>query len=261
LDTHASQTNPASGTAKSVSYQITGMHCGGCVNKVEKTLLGFATQVKVTLDPAQAVMSEPKADIVELNRALANIGDYKLNVITPATLTKTPSNSVAPDDASWLTTYQPLLLIIGYILITTIAIELTQTNSDLSQFSMHRWMMNFMAGFFLVFSFFKLLNIKAFASSYAMYDLLAQRIPSYGLIYPFIELALGLAYLLQWQPTITNTITLVVMAFSSLGVIRAVFNKQKIRCACLGSVFNLPMSTITIIEDLTMAGMAAWMLV
>jgi hypothetical protein len=126
---------------------------------------------------------------------------------------------------------------------------------------MHRWMMNFMAGFFLVFSFFKLLNIKAFASSYAMYDLLAQRLPSYGFVYPFIELMLGLAYLLRWQPATTNTMTFVVMAFSSLGVIRAVLNKQKIRCACLGSVFNLPMSTITIIEDLTMAGMAAWMLI
>jgi copper chaperone CopZ len=261
LNTHASQANTAPSTAKSVSYQITGMHCGGCVSKVEKILSSFATQVKVTLDPAQAVMSEPKADIIQLNQALANIGDYKLSVATPVTLTQTPSNSVAPDSESWLTTYQPLLLIIGYILITTIAIELTQTNNDLSQFSMHRWMMNFMAGFFLVFSFFKLLNIKAFASSYAMYDLLAQRIPSYGFIYPFIELVLGLSYVLHWQPTITNTITLVVMAFSSLGVIRAVLNKQKIRCACLGSVFNLPMSTITIIEDLTMAGMAAWMLV
>lgn len=232
------------------------------MNKVEKTLSSFAAQVKVTLDPAQAVMYEPSADIIELNQALANIGDYKLSITTPANLANAPSNSVVPDGAAnWLTTYYPLLLIIGYILLTTVAIELTQTNGDLSQFSMHRWMMNFMAGFFLVFSFFKLINIKAFASSYAMYDLLAQRFPSYGLIYPFIELALGLAYVLHWQPTITNTITLLVMAFSSLGVIRAVFNKQKIRCACLGSVFNLPMSTITIIEDLTMAGMAAWMLI
>jgi hypothetical protein len=56
-------------------------------------------------------------------------------------------------------------------------------------------------------------------------------------------------------------VTIIVMGFSSLGVVRAVMNKQKIRCACLGAVFNLPMSTITIIEDLLMVAMAAWMLV
>lgn len=238
------------------------MHCGGCVSKVEKTLSNFAAQVKVTLDPAQAIMSEPKADISELNQALAGIGDYRLSVIPSATLSNALVNNDAADATpSWLSTYYPLLLIIGYILLTTITIELVVINNDLSKFSMHRWMINFMAGFFLVFSFFKLLNIRAFANSYAMYDLLAQRVTSYGLIYPFIELALGLAYVLRWQPEVTNSITLIVMAFSSLGVIRAVFNQQKIRCACLGSVFNLPMSTITIIEDLTMAAMAAWMLV
>ena len=120
--------------------------------------------------------------------------------------------------------------------------------------------MHFMAGFFLVFSFFKMLNLKAFANTYAMYDLLAMRSKAYGFIYPFIELALGIAYLLGFAAQATNALTLIVMGFSSLGVIRAVMNKQKIKCACLGAVFDLPMSTITIIEDLLMAAMAAWML-
>ena len=106
-----------------------------------------------------------------------------------------------------------------------------------------------------------MLNIRAFASSYAMYDLLAMRWQAYGLIYPFIELGLGISYLISYQPYTTNLVTLIVMAFSSLGVIQSVINKQKIRCACLGTVFNLPMSTVTIIEDLLMAGMAAWMLI
>ncbi|NBO10845.1 MAG: hypothetical protein EBV25_04690, partial [Methylophilaceae bacterium] len=119
----------------------------------------------------------------------------------------------------------------------------------------------FMAGFFLVFSFFKMLNIQAFASSYAMYDLLAIRFKAYGYIYPFIELGLGIAYLISYNPITTNTLTLIVMTFSSLGVIKAVLDKQKIRCACLGTVFNLPMSTVTIIEDLLMAAMALWMLI
>jgi hypothetical protein len=70
----------------------------------------------------------------------------------------------------------------------------------------------------------------------------------------------GLAYLTHWQPALTHWVTIVVMGFSAIGVIRAVVNKQAIRCACLGSVFNLPMSTVTIVEDVGMVLMAAWML-
>ncbi|NCU04658.1 MAG: heavy-metal-associated domain-containing protein, partial [Chitinophagaceae bacterium] len=40
----------------------------------------------------------------------------------------------------------------------------------------------------------------------------------------------------------------------------SVLNKRKIRCACLGAVFNLPMSTITIIEDGLMIIMSIAML-
>jgi len=65
----------------------------------------------------------------------------------------------------------------------------------------------------------------------------------------------------QWQPALTNLLTLIVMGFSAIGVLRAVLGQQEIRCACLGTVFQLPMSTVTIIEDLGMAGMAGLMLI
>jgi hypothetical protein len=52
-----------------------------------------------------------------------------------------------------------------------------------------------------------------------------------------------------------------VMSISIIGVLQSVLNKRKIKCACLGAVFNLPMSTITIIEDALMIGMSAVMLV
>ncbi|MEK9872282.1 MAG: hypothetical protein VW583_00740, partial [Betaproteobacteria bacterium] len=77
----------------------------------------------------------------------------------------------------------------------------------------------------------------------------------------FIELALGIAYLVNVFPLLVNSVTLIVMAFSAIGVLRAVLSKQIIRCACLGTVFQLPMSTVTIIEDAGMAVMAALALV
>ncbi len=117
-----------------------------------------------------------------------------------------------------------------------------------------------MGGFFLVFSFFKLLNLRGFAESYGMYDIVAKRWQGWGYTYPFVELALGAAFLIGFEPMITNAVTLLVMGLSIIGVLQSVLNKRKIKCACLGDVFNLPMSTITIIEDALMIGMSAFML-
>jgi len=36
---------------------------------------------------------------------------------------------------------------------------------------------------------------------------------------------------------------------SIIGVLQSVLNKTKIQCACLGSVFKLPMSSVTMFED------------
>ena len=108
---------------------------------------------------------------------------------------------------------------------------------------------NFMTGFFLAFSFFKLLDVKAFAESFQMYDLLAAKLPIYGKVYPFIELALGLLCLIHYQEKYVYIADIIIMSFGALGVIQSVVDKRKIRCACLGSVFNLPMSTVTIVEN------------
>lgn len=236
-------------------YQVSGMTCGGCVARVKAALAPMADEVEVTLQPPEVLLRNNKHPLAALNEVLAAVGHYHLTAIT---VSSTPQSiNTTEEQKSWLATYYPLLLIFGFILLVTLSNQFAQN----AVFNLEHWMMHFMAGFFLVFSFFKLLDVRGFADSYAMYDLLAMRFKPYGYIYPFIELGLGLAYLIAWQPLITNWITLVVMTFSSLGVIRSVVNKQKIRCACLGAVFNLPMSTITIIEDLLMAGMALWMII
>jgi len=118
----------------------------------------------------------------------------------------------------------------------------------------------FMAGFFLTFSFFKMLDLSAFAETYAMYDVIAMRFKNWGYIYTFIEFGLGITFLVNFQPYYISILTLVVMSISIIGVLRAVLNKKKIQCACLGAVFNLPMSTITITEDALMILMSGIMI-
>jgi len=235
-----------------IKYKVSGLTCGGCVNRVKNTLSGFAEDVEVTLTPPQATLTNPREDIEALNNALATAGDYHLH----AHIEDKQQPPVVDNNKSWFATYRPLLLVFAYILLITLAVEVTYGN-----FLWSRWMPNFMAGFFLVFSFFKLLDLSGFAHSYAMYDLLAKKWLAYGFVYPFIELVLGLAYLTKWQPVMTNWVTLIVMGFSTIGVILAVNKKQTIQCACLGTGFNLPMSTVTIIEDLLMVAMALFMIV
>lgn len=159
-------------------------------------------------------------------------------------------------DEPWLKTYYPLILITAYITVVSLI-----PNISAMGISWHGWMNHFMAGFFLVFSAFKLLDIQGFATAYATYDVLASRWRGYGYLYPFLELGLGLAYLRQPVDPIVLVITAVLMGFSSIGVLQALFQKRKIRCACLGTILKLPMSGITLVEDLLMTVMALLMLI
>ena len=165
-------------------------------------------------------------------------------------------NEVAEQAKNWFSTYKPILIIFAYI--TTVSI-IAATHQN--QFHWMQAMNIFMAGFFLTFSFFKMLDLKGFAESYSMYDIVAKKLKAWGYVYAFIELGLGIAYATNFQPLVTNIVTLVVMTISIIGVLQSVLNKRKIQCACLGAVFNLPMSTVTIIEDALMIAMSGIMLI
>jgi cation transport ATPase len=233
------------------SYTVAGITCEGCVAKVKSKLLMhpdvLAADVKLEGQKATITMQR-HLSIEELQNAIGNDTKYK---ISEDTADHSHRAMKSEETKSWFATYKPLLLI--GVFISGVAL-LTADGS------LHTGMNTFMAGFFLVFSFFKLLNLKGFAESYSMYDLLAMKVPAYGFVYPFIELALGIAFLTGFNPAITNWATIIIMGFSSIGVIQSVLNKKKIQCACLGAVFNLPMSTVTIIEDLLMVAMAAFMI-
>jgi hypothetical protein len=81
-------------------------------------------------------------------------------------------------------------------------------------------------------------------------------LPAYGFIYPFLELALGIAHCVQFRPYLTNIATLVVMGVSTIGVIQSVARRSNIQCACLGTVIQLPLSTVAIVENGLMMVMA-----
>jgi len=253
-------------TLISETFVISGMTCMGCAGRVQKALAPFADQVDVALSPPQAVLTGLHGTLADLQAALNGSHytiDSKLSIPEldrePISIKEisTESAEVLAPSVSWLATYRPLLLLIAYLLAGSVLVQIGHGQGSVITPDTMRY---FMAGFFFAFSFFKLLDIQAFADAYAGYDLLAARWRGWGVAYPFVELSLGVAYLTHWQPLWTHSLTIAVMGFSAIGVIRAVSNGQKIRCACLGAVFNLPMSTVTIVEDLGMVVMAIGML-
>ena len=236
------------------TFTLSGMHCGACVGRATKALSGFADKVQVTLDPPQAVLrgmhSDAALEVMQI--ALAGAGKYTMQASVPTF----GANTSADVGDGFFATYKPLLLIVGFLVGVTWLIH-AQTPGR----HWHEWMSDFMAGFFLVFSFFKLLNLSGFAQAYRGYDLIAAKSAAYAWTYPFIELALGVAYSTRWQPQVTHWATLAVMLVSAAGVLNALRKRQLIECACLGTVFKLPMSKVTLIEDLSMALMSLAMLV
>lgn len=242
-------------------YQLSGLTCNGCSASV-KTILSRvpgiqSVEINESRNEATVTMSQ-HVGTETLKAALKPYAKYQIeDKVTAQPYVKSiavPAPTLADvntETRSWLETYKPLLLIFGYVtLVTCFA----------AHYSWMLWMQYFMAGFFLVFSFFKMLDLSGFAASYSMYDVIAKKIPAYGFVYPFIELGLGIAYLIGFNPVVTNSVTLIVMGISIIGVVQSVMSKRKIKCACLGSVFNLPMTTVTIVEDGLMIVMATTML-
>jgi copper chaperone CopZ len=237
------------------TYKISGMTCGGCIGKAKNELLklGDVMAAEVQLEAPQATITMQRHIATEtLQAALKKAGNFTITEADGGM--ETHHAATGPVQATWWQTYKPILLIGGYLTGITLLAEAA------NGFDGMRWMQHFMAGFFLVFSFFKLLDLKGFAESYATYDIVARQWMGWGYIYAVLELFLGLAFLTGFAPVLTNGLTFAVMSISLVGVLQSVLAKKKIRCACLGAVFNLPMSAITITEDVLMIAMSGIML-
>lgn len=155
---------------------------------------------------------------------------------------------------SFLSTYQPLIVILGLIALGTFAFAWKDTQSG--TFAWQNVKTNFMGGFFFAFAGFKLLDLKGFAQGYSTYDILARKFMLYGYMYPFIELGLAVCYLMRFHLTQVSILTVVIMGFSGLGVLQTLSSGRKFQCACLGTFIKVPLTSVTLFEDFGMAIMA-----
>ncbi|MFM2400352.1 MAG: hypothetical protein RL341_2509 [Pseudomonadota bacterium] len=254
-----------------LTFEVSGMHCGKCVGRMTEAFSQWAESVQVTLNPPRLTLTNPRTqDVAKLAAIASAAGGYALSAADQAAPTTRAAASVSVPIAAIrrtalaatqqpqpgrLARYKPLALIFAFITLASLITPLRDQT-----FSVHAWMHDFMGAFFLVFAFFKLLDLRGFANAFSAYDPIAKRLHAYGLIYPFIELALGLAFLLYWNMVAAAIVTILVLGITTVGVVRVLLNRQTITCACIGTGFNLPMSQVTIVENIIMIGMSVWMI-
>ena len=235
------------------TFLVSGMTCLSCKTNVENSINSHehVTEVIVDFEKKELIVNSNKYLELKTFQNLLNskytisIKDHKENF--------KPKASLEYQEKSKIHQLKPLLLIILYI--TTASILLHYNNWSWDEF-----MLDFMGLFFIVFSFFKMLDLNGFAQSFKMYDPLAKRIPVYGWIYPFIETTLGLMFLIRYEINVALIITLIVLVVTTIGVTKTLLAKKSIQCACLGTALKLPMTEATFIENAIMIVMAIMMI-
>ncbi|MGX1931175.1 heavy-metal-associated domain-containing protein [Flagellimonas sp. 2504JD4-2] len=239
-------------TKKKHSYTVTGMTCEGCVASVKEKLskVNGVTVVDVDLEASMAhINMERHIPISDFSAVLPD--KYGIHEQLQKEVVSSVNEGMG-EQSKWVQ-LRPLFLIFAYLFAA--AFLLNYQNWNLVEA-----MLDFMGLFYIVFSFFKFLDLKGFPESFRMYDPFAKVLPAYGWIYPFLELGLGLLFLMRIQVTVALLITVVILGITTIGVTKTLLDKKSIHCACLGTALNLPMTEATFIENAIMLVMAGWML-
>ncbi|MBT8297449.1 MAG: heavy metal transporter [Maribacter sp.] len=234
------------------TYKISGMTCDGCVASITNDLIKVngVTKVAVSLEKGEVDIDTDRH--IMLGILQSAISDkYKLH----SKKEHAGKDSIKVDaNKSIIRQLWPLFLIFMYLIGAVFLLNFKDWDATSA-------MLDFMGLFYIIFSFFKLLDLKGFSNSFRMYDPLAKRLPVYGFVYPFIELALGLMFLMRFQSTVALILTMVVLGLTTIGVSATLLDRKQIQCACLGTVLKLPMTKATFIENMIMLVMAITLLI
>ena len=228
-------------------FHISGMTCLNCQKTVSDKIKSYRGVLGVKVDLKSGIAEIDSKQFIEVKEISKLLG-AKFTVKGEIPLSKKETKSK-------LRQLTPLFLIFSYLMVGTFYISI-QINA-----SYERSMQIFMGLFFIIFSLFKFLDYGGFPVSFKRYDPLAKKIPFYANLYPFLETALGIAFLIEWNLPVILSVTLLVLSITSLGVIKTLVNKTEIDCACLGTSLKLPMTEATLIENLIMLSMSSILLI
>ena len=154
----------------------------------------------------------------------------------------------------WSSAYRPIWIIYSFIVVSVSLATLT------NGLGFDSWMKLSMGAIALVFALFKCFDLTAFANDFANYDIVARRWPVYGRAYPFIEAGIGLLFLASIAVPLALVASILVFGVGLIGVWRALQRGEAIQCACVGKMFDLPLSRVALFENGLMIVMSVIML-
>ena len=235
-------------------YKITGMTCSSCKASIESSL-NHLDQVKscnanIKLGELTLILNND-IDLKSLQNSIPKKYFINEEISSSDRLSEIKSDST--NKKSKIEQLKPLFLILFYI--TSASILLNFKDWNWNEFTL-----DFMGLFFIIFSFFKLLDLKGFPVSFKMYDPLAKVIPVYGFLYPFVETVLGMMFLMRIQIIFALIVSLIILLVTTVGVTKTLLSKKIVQCACLGTHLKLPMTEATLIENIIMLSMSIIMI-
>ena len=154
-----------------------------------------------------------------------------------------------------LSTSQSLVLI-TLMFLFLFGISKFLTNNILKSQDSNVLIKNYMGIIYIVFGFLKLYDIDKFVNVFRKYDIIANKVEFWAWLYPFIEILLGISLLSNVFVNKTMKITIVLMIISIISVSISLLKKQNLRCGCLGTFFHIPLSYVTISENVAMLALS-----
>jgi hypothetical protein len=121
-------------------------------------------------------------------------------------------------------------------------------------------MKNTMGTILILFGFLKIVSLHNFVDIFSKYDIITKNFKFYGYVYPFIELGLGYNLLNNISLNKTFISIIIIMSLNLSGTLISIYNKTNLRCGCLGSLFHIPLSYISLSENIFMILMSIYFL-
>lgn len=153
----------------------------------------------------------------------------------------------------------------SFLLITTIFVSIYLSTrfyfyKNVDSYSEIDVMRNTMGNILIIFGLLKIVNLRGFVEIFSKYDIVSRHFELWGYVYPFIEIYLGILLLKRENLSRIYKIIITIMGISIVSVLESMRRGVQLRCGCIGSIFHIPLSYVTLSENVVMIIMSTYLL-